>query len=121
MCIRDRPHYEKPHNDNPHYEKPKYDRISVPKISIHDIFDDAYTSIARDGAGNIEVAIRIQKSLQTLFACFEKLKQDTGSELASDFSKVANDFATQSFKRSEQQLCFEQDKARLEKIYRGNS
>jgi uncharacterized membrane protein len=115
------PHDEKPHHDNPHYEKPKYDRISVPKISIHDIFDDAYTSIARDGAGNIEVAIRIQKSLQTLSACFEKLKKDTGSELASDFSNVANDFATQSFKRSEQQLCFEQDKTRLEKIYRGNS
>ena len=105
------------HNSN----KPKYDRISVPKISIYDIFDDAYTSIARDGAGNIEVAIRIQKSLQTLSACFEKLKKDTGSELASDFSKMANDFATQSFKRSEQQLCFEQDKVRLEKIYRGNT
>ena len=41
--------------------------------------------------------------------------------LASDFSKIANDFATQSFKRSEQQLCFEQDKARLEKIYLANS
>lgn len=117
----EQPNHNKLDYDEAHYDKPKYDRISVPKISIHDIFDDAYTSIARDGAGNIEVAIRIQKSLQTLAACFDKLKKDTGSELASDFSKVANDFATQSFKRSKQQLCFEQDIARLEKIYRCNS
>jgi uncharacterized membrane protein len=117
----EQPNYDKPHNDEPHYEKPKYDRISVPKISIYDIFDDAYTSIARDGAGNIEVAIRIQKSLQTISACFDIVKKNSGSELASDFSKMANDFAKQSFKRSEQQLSFDRDKARLEKIYNGNS
>lgn len=47
-------------------EKPKYDRIAVPEISINDMFDDAFTVIARDGAGAVEVSVRLQKALATL-------------------------------------------------------
>ena len=36
------------------------DRVEVPKISLRDMFDDAFTAIARDGAGAIEVAGRLQ-------------------------------------------------------------
>lgn len=43
-----------------------YDRIAVPEISISDMFDDAFTSIARDGAGAIEVCVRLQKALASL-------------------------------------------------------
>ncbi len=32
------------------------------------MFDDAFTAIARDGAGTIEVAIRLQKAFQALMA-----------------------------------------------------
>tara|TARA_R110001599_G_scaffold79280_1_gene214840 strand:- start:2409 stop:3701 length:1293 start_codon:yes stop_codon:yes gene_type:complete len=47
-------------------ERPEYDRITVPTISINDMFDDAFTAIARDGAGIVEVAVRLQKTLGSL-------------------------------------------------------
>lgn len=47
-------------------EAPKYDRIQVPKIAPTDLFDDAFTAIARDGAGSVEVAVRLQKALRSL-------------------------------------------------------
>ena len=47
-------------------ETPKYDRIAVPPISIGDMFDDAFTAIVRDGAGMVEVSVRLQKALGTL-------------------------------------------------------
>lgn len=44
----------------------KYDHVSVPRIKMDDLFDDAFTAIARDGAGIIEVSIRLQKALCAL-------------------------------------------------------
>jgi uncharacterized membrane protein len=44
------------------------DRVEVPKISLRDMFDDAFTAIARDGAGAIEVAGRLQKAFESLAA-----------------------------------------------------
>lgn len=43
-----------------------YDRIQVPALTLHDMFDDAFTAIARDGAGIVEVALRLQKALKSL-------------------------------------------------------
>jgi len=43
-----------------------YDRIVVPMLVPDDLFDDAFSVIARDGAGAIEVAIRLQKALNAL-------------------------------------------------------
>lgn len=42
------------------------DRVAVPEISMRDMFDDAFTGIARDGAGTIEVVVRLQKALASL-------------------------------------------------------
>lgn len=42
------------------------DRVEVPEISLLDMFDDAFTAIARDGAGTVEVAGRLQKALESL-------------------------------------------------------
>lgn len=47
-------------------QAPKYDRVEVPELSVRDMFDDAFTAIARDGAGTVEVAVRLQKALQAL-------------------------------------------------------
>ena len=44
----------------------EYDRVAVPEIPLHDMFDDAFTAIARDGAGVIEVAVRLQKAFESL-------------------------------------------------------
>lgn len=42
------------------------DRIAVPLLCMNDMFDDAFTGIARDGAGTVEVALRLQKALEAL-------------------------------------------------------
>jgi len=49
-------------------EKNVFDRIAVPELSIPDLFEDAFRPIARDGAGNIEVMIRLQKAFNSI-AC----------------------------------------------------
>lgn len=43
-----------------------YDLVEVQELSVQDLFDDAFAGIARDGAGMIEVASRLQKALGTL-------------------------------------------------------
>jgi uncharacterized membrane protein len=42
------------------------DRVEVPALAVQDMFDDAFISLARDGAGSIEVAMRLQKALWPL-------------------------------------------------------
>lgn len=44
----------------------EYDRVAVLELSVDDMFDDAFTAIARDGAGAAEVAGRLQKGLASL-------------------------------------------------------
>lgn len=58
-------HWVKPLND---HEKTaiRYDRVWVPELQITDMVDDAFTSIARNAAGKLEVMIRLQKSLAAL-------------------------------------------------------
>jgi uncharacterized membrane protein len=45
---------------------PRFDRVQVPEIAIRDMFDDAFTAIARDGSGVVEVCVRLQKALHSL-------------------------------------------------------
>jgi uncharacterized membrane protein len=45
---------------------PKFSRIFVPEITAEDLLADAFTGIARDGAGMIEVGLRLQKALRAL-------------------------------------------------------
>lgn len=43
-----------------------YNRIEVPKISMEDFFNDAFRPIARDGADNVEVMMRLQKAYNSI-------------------------------------------------------
>jgi uncharacterized membrane protein len=43
-----------------------YDRVAINQIAIEDCFEDAFRPIARDGASNIEVMLRLQKALKSL-------------------------------------------------------
>lgn len=88
----------------------KYDRVSIPALNVNDLFDDAYTSIARDGAANIEVALRIQKSLNSIKACF--------SDIDSTFVEAASVLAKQSYERSMMALNYDEDKKRLSSVYK---
>lgn len=55
------------HSENPDDEdEPQFDRVEIPEISVDDMFDDAFAPIARDGAGTVEVQIRLQKALASL-------------------------------------------------------
>jgi uncharacterized membrane protein len=43
-----------------------YPSVRVPPLSADDLFEDLFAPIARDGAGTVEVGIRLQKSLAML-------------------------------------------------------
>ena len=45
---------------------PEFDRVHIPELTARDLFDDAFTAIARDGAASVEVAARLQKALCSL-------------------------------------------------------
>ena len=107
---------ENSQNDSAQHEEFKYDRISLPALNVNDLFDDAYTSIARDGAANIEVAIRIQKSLKTIKACFK----DEGTSIERDFVDAASKLAKQSYERAKLALDYEDDIKRIERVYNDN-
>jgi uncharacterized membrane protein len=55
---------------------PDCDRVEVPEISLRDMFDDAFTAIARDGAGIIEVAGRLQKAFKSLASIGDATMRD---------------------------------------------
>lgn len=50
----------------PEGSSPAYPLVQVPELSLSDLVEDAFTAIARDGAGSIEVSCRLMKALQTL-------------------------------------------------------
>ena len=56
------------HSENLAAQPVECDRVEAPLLQVDDLFDDAFTAIARDGAGAVEVGIRLQKALQSLAA-----------------------------------------------------
>jgi len=62
-----------------------YDCLTVPKISMVDFFDDAFRPISSDGAGNIEVMLRLQK----VFKSIETINDEDIKKLAIQYSKEA--------------------------------
>lgn len=49
-------------------QEPVFERVEVPAIALDDMFDDAFTAMARDGAGMVEVGVRLQKAFRVLAA-----------------------------------------------------
>jgi uncharacterized membrane protein len=54
----------------------QFDRVAVPELSVTDMFDDAFTGIARDGAGAVEVVVRLLKALESLAAIGDGAMRD---------------------------------------------
>lgn len=48
--------------------EPDYDRVHVREVQLADLVTDAFRPIARDGAGFIEVHLRVQRTLRALAA-----------------------------------------------------
>ncbi len=76
----------------------KYDRIQVPAISAADLFDDAFRPIARDGANNIEVMLRLQKAFISIAF--------VGNARVKELAKI---YSRQAFERAEQAIEYKQD------------
>jgi len=81
-----------------------YNRIAVPELAITDLFDDAFRPIARDGAANIEVMIRLQKAFQSI----SKIDHD-------EMLQVAMQHSWQAFARAEKAMTHETDILELKK------
>lgn len=64
---------------------PECDCVEVPELSLQDMFDDAFTSIARDGAGSVEVVSRLQKGFESLAS----MENSTMRDVAKQHSRLA--------------------------------
>lgn len=83
--------------------KPKFDRVRIPELRTEDLFDDAFTAIARDGSGVVEIGIRLQSAFRSLaslgnaqmrtearrHAQLSLRRFETGLTLESDLVRVA--------------------------------
>jgi uncharacterized membrane protein len=83
--------------------EPQFDNVWVPDLDIAELFDDAYAPIARDGAGTVEVQIRLQKALAILARI--------GDER---FEMNARRHADQALQRVRAAMTFDIDRARVE-------
>ncbi len=90
--------------DNGIIKKVKYNKIEVPEISTADMFDDAFRPIARDGANNLEVMIRLQKALTTIYY--------TGSIAIKE---LVISHSRQAYERAEIEMKFSRDLEVLKK------
>jgi uncharacterized membrane protein len=82
-----------------------FPRLHVPGIAIGDLFDDFFTPIARDGAGIVEVQLRLQKAFRSL------------ARLGDDrYEGNAARHARQALQRAELGLSLEEEKQRVRDI-----
>lgn len=79
-------------------------RVYVAELSLDDMFDDAFTPLARDGAALAEVQVRLQKAFRSL-AC-------TDCHMARE---VAGRHARVALERAKKALAFPEDFARVER------
>jgi uncharacterized membrane protein len=83
----------------------KYDRVRVPQLSLMDMFDDAFTAIARGGAGTVEVAIRLQKAFISLASVGD-----------ADLAAAARHHSRLALSRAESALKLPEDIARVRDV-----
>ena len=95
--------------DGGDYE-PDYPRVHVPPLDTDDLFEDAFMLMARDGAGLIEVQLRIQKALFAL----ARMGDDA-------FRAAALKQAGLAFDRAQAALVMDADKERLSDLVRRHS
>lgn len=86
-------------------ERAVHDRVTVPALELGDLFDDAFTAISRDGAGMIEVGVRLQKA-------FIALSQMTDGELRDE----ARRHSAMALARGEAALGLESEREELRRL-----
>lgn len=88
-------------------DEPECDRIEAPELALDEMFDDVVPPMARDGAGTLEVAERLQRVLGELGACGDP-----------QLRALAHRHALLALARSERALDFAPDLERLRRRHR---
>ncbi|WP_018634303.1 DUF2254 domain-containing protein [Neomegalonema perideroedes] len=86
-------------------EAPAHPRVHVPPLRTADLFDDAFMLIGRDGAGLIEVQLRLRKALLGLSRMGD-----------AEFQEAARVQAAMALERAEAALTLEEDRRRLSAV-----
>ncbi len=95
------------HNQSSEIPDIEYDRVAVPEVSVDDMFDDAFNAISRDGAGAIELVIRLQKAFDALASLGHV-----------ELKKAARSHAHLAFRYAEQSLQLPEEMEILKTVYR---
>lgn len=82
-----------------------HERVWVPPLKAADLFDDAFSLIARDGAALVEVQLRLMKALRAL-----------GGMGDAEFSDAARHQAQLALERAEKAMTLEEDKRRIREV-----
>lgn len=87
------------------HEEIVYPHVRIAEIKLADMFDDVFLPIARDGAGMVEIQLRLQKSLLAL------------KQLCTDcFAEEVERHSLMAFERAQQALTLDADIERLQQI-----
>ena len=82
--------------------------VRLPDLLLSDLLDDLIQPIARDGAGMVEVAIRLQRSLGEIAA------------MAPESYGIMARYATEALTRSAEVMTFAPDIAPVRDVYSRN-
>ncbi|MGE3904993.1 MAG: DUF2254 domain-containing protein [Reyranellaceae bacterium] len=91
--------------DDPDRFEVEIENVFVPTLAVEDMFDDMFTPIARDGAGNVEVQLRLQKALASLAGM--------GDER---FAAAARRHSREARERAETAMTLEADRERVRAV-----
>lgn len=83
----------------------RYPHVHVPCLDVRDMFEDAFTPIARDAAGSLEVNIRLQKAFSALARSADPI-----------VATAARQHARLALSRAVDGLAFEQDRETLKAV-----
>lgn len=83
--------------------EPEYPRLYVASIELSDIFDDLFTPIARDGAGMVEVGVRLQKTLAVI------------AQLGEDYKHNSKRHSEEALERAQRALNIDADRVQVVK------
>lgn len=62
----------------------RFDRVFIPPLTVQDAMEDAFRPLARDGAGLVEVQIRLQKTLASLRAIAPDVFDEPAASMSRD-------------------------------------
>jgi uncharacterized membrane protein len=82
----------------------KYNKVWAPEVQLDELFNDFFTAIARDGAANIEINIRLQKTFLAL------------ADYGPEFKRCAKAHSAAALARAELAISHQPDIAILKRL-----